>query len=589
MRLINTSTLALKEFFDSEVPNYAILSHTWDDDEVSLHEMEQQLPSLASRRGHQKIKQACRLAQDDQLDWIWLDTCCIDKKSSAELTEAINSMFQWYKRSQVCYAYLSDWDPPSAPGDDTNFSLCRWFTRGWTLQELVAPSSVIFYDRTWAKRGDKSPRSLGKTIQYITGIPLEVLDGRLSPASFSVAQKMSWAAKRKTTRAEDMAYCLLGLFDINMPMIYGEGTKAFYRLQEQICKKTTDLTIFAWNSFNCDGGHSPLFASSPADFDLRLPQDEADPADISSADIVISDLLFSVIIEHNITNNGLRVEGSLARVHQNRVCGTDCWEGQYYFELGFLQRRRAKDWESFSIGILLQKCGPARFFRKVSHLTFVPITDLGHASRTLIQKHESKFFIDLEPAVLPYTPGLPAWNSLKTDPVYFFRLGPGVVIKHVIPSTHWDLENRVFFSQPGFRACVFALLLKIPLPGIDVKHPVVIALNQFEPHAYLFDGLLAVPGLGNWFLQSIASPALPIWSDFMTKIDSEKLVNRGLPPNTIRVVKERRVFVIKANISHALDDGIIAFQTQISDRYYRYYYKVSVISLSIEESKLGAS
>lgn len=584
MRLIHTTTLELREFFDSQVPRYAILSHTWEDDEISLQEMEQRLPSLASKRGYHKIMDACRQAQDDRLDWIWIDTCCIDKKSSAELTEAINSMFQWYKRSEVCYAYLSDWEPPTTRSDETNFENCRWFTRGWTLQELIAPSSVIFYDRTWARRGDKSPSSLGKTIQHITGIPQEALDLDSSGASFSVAQKMSWAAERKTTRVEDMAYCLLGLFDINMPMMYGEGTKAFYRLQEQICKKTIDLTIFAWNPSNDAGQRLPLFASSPADFDLRPRQDKVEPADISTDETVIPDLLYSVISEYSITNNGLRVDGSLARVHENRVRGTDCWEGQYYFELGLLQRRRMDRWERFSIGILLQKCGPARFFRKASRVTLVPITSLGHASRTLIQKHESKFFIDVELPSKACRLALPAWGSLNTDPIYVFRLGPDVVIKQVIPSTHWDLENRIFYSQRGFRACVFALLLKIRLPGIAVKHPVIIALNQFEHHAYLFDGLLAGPDLGNWFLQSIASPTLPMWSDFMTKIDSEKLIIRGLAPDTIRVIKDERVFTIKANITYSLDDGIAALQAQLGDGY---NYNPSVISLSIDELDLG--
>ncbi|KAH8881644.1 HET-domain-containing protein [Thozetella sp. PMI_491] len=239
MRLINTTTLAL-EVFQGLTPEYAILSHTWGDEEVTwldnlgLHE---------TRFGFWKILKACFQARRDGLAWLWVDTGCIDKTSSAELSEAINSMYAWYLNSTVCYAYLAD--VPDASPNSPRFRSSRWFTRGWTLQELLAPSEVVFYSRDWVQIGTK--KSLAKLVYEITGIREEYLlqmDGILGA---SIAQRMSWVSNRSTTRPEDMAYCLLGLFDVNLPLIYGEGSKAFVRLQEEIIKVSDDHSIFAWN------------------------------------------------------------------------------------------------------------------------------------------------------------------------------------------------------------------------------------------------------------------------------------------------------------------------------------------------------
>jgi hypothetical protein len=184
----------------------------------------------------------------------WIDTCCIDKSSSAELSEAINSMFRWYRDSEVCYAFLSDVDadePPSA--DKSTFQQSRWFTRGWTLQELIAPGVVYFYGAGWKQIGSRE--TLLELIVKITRISPEYFsNGDLS--QFSAAQKMSWAATRKTTRIEDIAYCLLGLFDINMPLLYGEGEHAVVRLQEEILRQFEDDSLFSH-------GHANILAPSP--------------------------------------------------------------------------------------------------------------------------------------------------------------------------------------------------------------------------------------------------------------------------------------------------------------------------------------
>lgn len=261
MRLINTTTLKLEEFIDQDVPPYAILSHMWGKEEVSFQEMQGCDKISRKKAGYDKIKHCCEIAMSDGFKHVWVDTCCIDKTSSSELSEAINSMYRWYLTADVCYVYLSDVQSTKNPkASNSAFSRSRWFTRGWTLQELIAPASLLFFGSDWKEIGSKS--SLRKSIIDTTGIHLGILLGD-SVEKASVAQRMSWAAKRETTRAEDLAYCLMGLFHVHMPMIYGEGGEhAFLRLQEEILKLSDDQSIFAWTSSHGSG----LLASSPAAF-----------------------------------------------------------------------------------------------------------------------------------------------------------------------------------------------------------------------------------------------------------------------------------------------------------------------------------
>ena len=165
-------------------------------------------------------------------------SCCIDKTSSAELSEAINSMFRWYRTAAICYAYLSNVNDPC------ELERSRWFTRGWTLQKLVAPKEVLFYSSDWTLLGSKL--QISDKLSQITSIDTEVLvTGAFNHVS--IAGRMSWAASRQTTRVEDLAYCLMGIFDINMPLLYGEGKKSFIRLQEIISRVSPDdFSLFAW-------------------------------------------------------------------------------------------------------------------------------------------------------------------------------------------------------------------------------------------------------------------------------------------------------------------------------------------------------
>ncbi|KUJ18685.1 HET-domain-containing protein [Mollisia scopiformis] len=285
MRLLHASTISLEEISENKIPPYAILSHTWENDEVSFQDMEGGSPT--EKEGYSKVKFACQQALSESLEYVWVDTCCIDKSSSSELSEAINSMFTWYRNAESCYAYLVDvpsTDDPRAM--NSAFRASRWFTRGWTLQELIAPLNVRFYSKDWSYLGSKG--ALSPVITEITDIDSVSLSGGDLRRS-SIAKRMSWASKRVTTRKEDMAYCLLGIFDVNMSMLYGEGEKAFIRLQEEIIKESDDQSIFAWEldkpQANRDLGvlaRTPAYFASSGDILPCKPWNTAFPPSMTS-------------------------------------------------------------------------------------------------------------------------------------------------------------------------------------------------------------------------------------------------------------------------------------------------------------------
>jgi hypothetical protein len=306
MRLIHIETLDIYEFIGDKIPPYAILSHRWEDDEISFKDLRKS--RNLNSKGYQKVKNFASFVQSHNhgmIEYIWVDTCCIDKRSSAELSEAINSMYKWYKNAQVCYAYLND--VADGPEDFVLQALIKsdWFTRGWTLQELLAPGLVHFVDKSWKViLGDK--RNLCYVISEITGIKSWVLEQtgtttrRPALNSCSVAQKMSWAARRTCTREEDSAYCLMGLFEVQMPALYGEGGRsAFQRLQQEILKKSMDESIFAWRG-QCDEPEwTGMLARSPKDFE-------------NSGSII--ECAFDLNrVEYVMTNRGLKFEAVLGR------------------------------------------------------------------------------------------------------------------------------------------------------------------------------------------------------------------------------------------------------------------------------------
>ena len=264
MRLLNNITYELEDLTRHQIPAYAILSHRWQtpQEEVSFHD--HIAGAKRNSTGWRKIRDSCQMALTQDLKYTWIDTCCINKDSSAEESKSINSMFRWYQESSLAFVYLDDVHVSYLTSEDEikQFSESRWFTRGWTLQELIAPKIVKFYNSSWQLLGDKI--ELAKIIADRTRIHVGVLTGEVSHLECSIATRMFWAAGRETTEPEDQAYCLMGLFDVNMPLLYGEGGKAFTRLQESILERSTDQTIFAWSDEYAEKG---VLAPSPAAFD----------------------------------------------------------------------------------------------------------------------------------------------------------------------------------------------------------------------------------------------------------------------------------------------------------------------------------
>ncbi|KAH7384380.1 kinesin light chain 1 [Phaeosphaeria sp. MPI-PUGE-AT-0046c] len=250
MRLLQRSaggSFELHSFDDENPPPYAILSHTWiEGNEVTYGELV--AGAGKDKTGYKKIQFCGRRAAADDLQYFWVDTCCIDKSVSHELSTAINSMFRWYERASRCYVYLSDVAVPEEIANaeafpitwEAAFQQSRWFTRGWTLQELLAPPCVEFFSKEGRRLGSRI--SLERQIHKITSIPVEVLRGQ-SLAERGVEERMSWAGRRTTTLKEDRVYCLLGIFGVFLPLIYGEGEAyAMLRLREEIHKRQGGLT-----------------------------------------------------------------------------------------------------------------------------------------------------------------------------------------------------------------------------------------------------------------------------------------------------------------------------------------------------------
>lgn len=350
MRLLNTSTLVLHDFFEP-YPDYVILSHMWGDEEVSYDDIH--LPHARQMRGSRKIAGCCRIALRDGFDWAWIDTCCIDKRSSSELSEAINSMYEWYWSASICYAYLSDVrEHRDSATTREEFETSRWHTRGWCLQELLAPDVVEFYDEAWKFLGTKA--KLMHHISDVTGINGRYLLDRDAIRSASIATKFSWAAVRQTTRAEDMAYCLLGLLDINMPMLYGEGERAFYRLQSELIARYNDHTIFTWEAIEGSPDSMVVLAPSPAYFKQSAGNYNIEAEARST---------------HEITNHGLRITLPCIHINQERL-------------IAILNCRNE---QGSRIGMWLENLGKGRF-RRLSNFNLARLTnsDLAEAETQVL-------------------------------------------------------------------------------------------------------------------------------------------------------------------------------------------------------------
>ncbi|KAH7922550.1 hypothetical protein BV22DRAFT_651665 [Leucogyrophana mollusca] len=339
---------------------FAMLSHRWGDGEPLFRHVDREIRDdrsgsiymMKAPAGIRKLQQFCCTAAKCGYRWAWVDTCCIDKSSSSETQESINSMFAWYRNSAITIVHLSglpdltedaripfpqpegqafppygyepptelqlnsnsDYPPPvphptlgsfvtlNAVREDGRLGkaclepddqieavalerflqaflvLNAWFKRGWTLQELLAPKNIRFYSESWrplerydvnrAYANQKQDPIWLKALADASGIDEDTLV-KLEPGCVSIRERLRWAADRKTTKVEDIAYCLMGIFGISMPILYGEGVAAFTRLQEEIMKRSDDLSIFDWTGKgsivnSCLASHPSCFKEDPA-------------------------------------------------------------------------------------------------------------------------------------------------------------------------------------------------------------------------------------------------------------------------------------------------------------------------------------
>ncbi|KAG6359715.1 hypothetical protein INS49_010767 [Diaporthe citri] len=266
MRLLDTTTFELAfnspSVFKQE--GYAILSHRWIGSEITFEQLGGHIDALRSAGvtplespQQDKIRGACQTARAKGIKWMWIDTCCIDKSSNVELSESLNSMFQWYRDAKLCITYLSDVIRKGTDREGFTNEVGQpsvWFSRGWTLQELLAPRHLEFFDKNWDPMGDRA--ELAGQIQKITGIQSKYLKGETKDdfRAACVATKFSWIASRQTERDEDMAYSMLGLFGVTMDPRYGEGWGAFMRLQKELLARSEDESLFAWKMAEPDAG-----------------------------------------------------------------------------------------------------------------------------------------------------------------------------------------------------------------------------------------------------------------------------------------------------------------------------------------------
>ncbi|KAI1124952.1 heterokaryon incompatibility protein-domain-containing protein [Nemania abortiva] len=516
MRLINCNEVYRLESFEaSKVPKYAILSHTWEETaegesaEVTFQDFESHLSTQRNDRGWKKIHQTCEQARSRGLDYIWIDSCCIDKTNTTEFSEAINSMFQWYSNAAVCLVYLSDWG-------ETTLGPCRWFRRGWTLQELVAPCYVHFYNSEWNYIGSKDDAN-NERLARITGIDRELL-GATSPEEIRhrlsrtpICQRMSWASRRETSKIEDEAYCLLGIFDIHMPLLYGEGEAAFIRLQQMIARTTNDLTIFAWklqrnmvvkhnprNIMRYDPiskryGPGPLEAARPEPNDYHSILACSPREFMSGGRIRTSHTNYRIYNpEFSITNKGLKIDVPFSRT------------GPFDVKLLPLNcREEAEPPQIFErpVGVSLRWFGGDVYAR--ADIDDLPDA-LGNCSKS---KSQNKLYLALSVNHLYDAIGTLYRNSIRLPDLD--KMHPGMTEKKVLPGYMWHKDERLFVTY-GHQSPFGCISYRVP-GHTNVIFRVFFGLKNGSPFLCLADPsskfFPAFYELGGAFLARVRMPA----------------------------------------------------------------------------------
>ncbi|KAJ2897353.1 HET-domain-containing protein [Zalerion maritima] len=506
MRLINTSTLALEEFFGSKIPEYAILSHTWEDNEISFQQLQ---AGITTRPGNDKIVQTCRIARSQGIGWTWIDTCCIDKSSSAELTEAINSMFKWYENASICYAVLSDCATEAEVDFKKGLEQSKWITRGWTLQELIAPRKLMFFDSSWAPRGMRS--KLIEDVASVTGIDRSVLAKWRSHSDYTVGRIMTWASKRQTTREEDMAYCLLGLFGVHMPLLYGEGAAAFIRLQEEIIKRVDDLSIFAWFATGGSGRYSGILAESPSQFSVRYGKKYDNISNKAKPLATTKDFA--------ITNKGLRITTGLLELPRLRNIGSEL--SQYILPLDIPPAYRVNR----LTGIYLREMDDSVFVRQHWSARELPgyIYDLPSRNlsnyMTATRIPEAPIYILAHPSQLRQYPNLERKFDPARDIGLRIPLSSPLQISQVSYNGFWDPVGRIFTSLRSMSMIAAFVLRPVEAGQSDSSADILVAQYLAHPYTY-FATRLAGSG-ASLILENIERMTLPELKRLATMVPTD--------------------------------------------------------------------
>ncbi len=514
MRLLHAKTLKFREFQESDIPPYAILSHTWEyGSEVTFQDMCS--PYVPNKKGYTKIVETCHLAVQSGLEYVWIDTCCIDKTNSAELSESINSMFRWYQRSQVCFVYLADYRFEGI----RNYipSNCQWFGRSWTLPELLAPSRVQFYDKEWFPMGTKS--DFAPVIETITRIPAPAILGLEPLSSYSVAQRMSWASCRIASRVEDRTYSLLGLFDISMPLIYGEGNNAFRRLQEEIVRRNADLTILAWQPTSSRDGACSILADSPLAF-----QDCHDVLPFSTTGV-----------DFCISNRGLQISRQLVIVSRSE--GDIQQPLTYGFVVGYVQ-----DNPYLVVSIPLKKIGYGLYVRE-SYPSIMKYSPSKWKSMATTRIHTLRIVQAVPPRLRdprPITPMTP--TSMPVSMPAPSILGPYNRAVHIplfknvrmipgsgLPTGAFDEVNRISFwpDETHDSVVAYSFVAKTS-PTTEFKFAILLDYQNYrEPRPVMIDKSSSACKL--LYLLLLRQPDEPMsWSDVDDELPEIADLGRGL-------------------------------------------------------------
>jgi hypothetical protein len=474
MRLIDCrgDSLRMQEFIGRPPLPFAILSHTWDTEEVNFQAFND-IATRAAAKGWTKIEQTCREAQRCGFDYVWIDSCCIDKTNNAELSESINSMFQWYSEADLCLVYLNDFDANAAASDrDTMLRRARWFSRGWTLQEIVAARAANFYDSAWYHFGTRV--SLRDELISITKIDAEIF----SPPQVSnvvvirdlldaipVGRRMAWAASRETTKPEDMAYCLIGLFSVSMPMLYGEGgEQAFIRLQEEIIRDKNDLSLFAWRAGDSSTSRG-ILALSPHEF-----------AGLSSLELE-QDMKFNP--EFAMSNKGLRINTFLkpsGDTHsRNAVMPLHC----------YIEEVKGEE-KPPQLGLILKHQGASVYVRTRPDVfaSLTAPTPISSGNTIFISKRVQRADTTVVPAEHADA------TSSNLGAVYFTIPGintqvpserhRAIKLREVEPRELWDAHNNVFLTR-GLRSFTSFLKFQVRDNGITIQAVVICGFTENDP------------------------------------------------------------------------------------------------------------